>query len=110
MRAGQFRHQITIQMGTTGRDSAGQRTLTWTSGRNTWAAIWPVKGSEYFANQQVQAGITHKIRMRYQTLKNSTIISPQHRIKFGTRYFSIQAPIKPDERDIYLEMMCKEEV
>lgn len=110
MRAGELRHQITIQMATTGRDSVGERTLTWTSGRNTWAAIWPVKGSEYFASQQLQANVTHKIRIRYQTLANSTAIGSNHRIKFGSRYFTINSVINPDERNILLELMCTEEV
>lgn len=111
MRAGELRHSIVIQMATTGRDSYGAATLTWTSGRNTQAAIWPLRGKEYFAAQQVQAGVTHKIRIRYQTLANSTVIGPQHRIKFGSRYFNIiSPPINSDERNIMLEMMCSEEV
>ena len=111
MRAGELRHPITIQMATTGRDSVGARTATWTSGKNAWAAIWPLRGNEYFASQQLQAGITHKIRIRYQTLANGTAISPEHRIKFGSRYFNmISPPINTDERNIMLDMMCREEV
>ncbi len=111
MRAGELRHQITIQMATTGRDSVGERTMTWTSGRNTWAGIWPVRGREYFESQQLQSNITHKIRIRHQTLANGTTISPEHRIKFGTRIFNITTPpINADERNIILDMMCVEEV
>lgn len=110
MRAGDLRHPIMIQMATMTRDSAGQSVRTWTSGKNTQAAIWPLRGSEYFASQQLQAGVTHKIRIRHQTLANSTAIDPKHRIKFGSRYFSINSIINTDERNIMLDMMCTEDV
>ncbi len=110
MRAGELRHPITIQMATTGRDSVGERTMTWTSGRNTWAAIWPLRGEEYFASQQLQAGLTYKVRIRFQTLANGTTISPEHRIKVNSDYLAINSVTNIDERNIMLEMLCTEDI
>ena len=110
MRAGSLRHKITIQKCTIAKNSYGEAVKTWTSGLNTWGAIWPLRGNESFSASQMQAGVTHKVRMRYNTLENSTVINPECRIKYGSRYLSIESVLNPDERSIMLDMMCKEEV
>jgi len=110
MRAGTLRHQITIEKYSTGRDTYGAQTKAWSSGLNTFADIQPLRGSEYFAAQEIQAGISHKVRIRNQTMINSTAINTTHRIKFGSRYLNILSIIKPSERNIMLEMMCSEDV
>ena len=110
MRAGTLRHQITIEKGVESRETDGAAILTWSSGLNTWADIQPLRGDEYFSAQQVQAGVTHKIRIRNNIMIASTIIGPEHRIKFGSRYFGIKAISRPSERDIMLEMLCVEKV
>ena len=111
MRAGRLRHQITIEKQSTTRDSYGEIGGAWTSGLNTWAEIEPLRGSEYFNAQQIQAGVTHEIRMRNQTLAGTTGISSKHRIKFGIRYFNITSVINPYERGgLGLILMCEEKV
>jgi SPP1 family predicted phage head-tail adaptor len=52
---------------------------------------------------QTTSEISHKIRIRYLAS-----VTPKLRIKFGTRYFDIVSVINPDERNEYLEMMCRE--
>lgn len=103
MRAGNLRHKITIQKPTEASDGIGGMTTTWGTFKSVRAAIWPLRGTEYIAAMQVTSEISHKIRIRY--LDN---VTSKMRIKFGTRYFDIQSIINPDERDIYLEMMCRE--
>ena len=103
MRAGTLRHRIVLQVAGEGPDGIGGVTTTWTTFKTVWAAIWPLKGAEYIASMQVTSEITHKIRIRYLSG-----LTPKHRIKWGSRYFDIEAVINPDERNIYFEMMCKE--
>ena len=113
MRAGALRQKIMIQSKSTaiGRDSYGGQVALWSSNRTVWAEVKPLRGSQYFDAQQIQSGVSHKIRMRYTTLAASTMITPGNcRIKWGTRIFNIHASLNPDERDIMLDLMCSEEV
>lgn len=103
MRAGDLRHKITIQSPTETSDGMGGMTTTWSTFKTVRAAIWPLKGAEYIATMQTTSEISHKVRIRYLEA-----LTPKHRIKWGDRYFDIEAIINPDERNIYFEMMCKE--
>jgi len=78
-------------------------TTTWSTFKTVPASIWPLKGAEYITAMQVTSEISHKIRIRYLA-----DLTPKHRIKWGSRYFDIEAIINPDERNIYFEMMCRE--
>ena len=110
MRNGDLRHRITIQTRVITKNSYGENTIAWNDDATYWAAIWPVSAKEYFNAQQVQAGVTHKIRIRYRTLGDGTRINPECRIKYNTRYFGIKSVINPDERNIYLDMLCEESI
>ncbi len=111
MRAGLRRHQITIQKKTTTVDNYGAQSVTWSDDlTNIWAAIMPLRGNEYFANQQVQGAVTHKVVMPYMFLSTSIAIDSNCRVKYGSRYFEILSIINPDERNISLELMCAEAV
>ena len=103
MRAGDLRHEIVLETPTETSDGIGTMTTTWSTFKTVRAAVWPLKGAEYLAAMQTTSEITHKIRIRY--LAN---VTSKLRIKWGSRYFDIQAPINPDERDIYIDMICRE--
>jgi len=103
MRAGDLRHKIVLQEPTETSDGMGGMTTTWSTFKRVWAAIWPLKGAEYLAAMQTTSEMTHKIRIRYMAN-----VTPKLRIKWGSRYFDIQSAINPDERNIYLEMICRE--
>jgi SPP1 family predicted phage head-tail adaptor len=111
MRAGQLRHRITIQSHTSAQDNYGEVDWTWSTGFETWAKISPLRGNQYFNAQQVQANVSHKITLRYQALPNSTDINADNtRLLFGStaRVYNIVSVINPDERNIYLDLMCEE--
>jgi SPP1 family predicted phage head-tail adaptor len=111
MKAGQLRHRITVETKTVGRDGYGEETVSWSSNIGAWAEIRPLKGMQYYAAQQVQSAISHKIIMRYATLSASTAIGAGYcRINHKGRIFHIEHVINSDERNIYLEIMCKEEI
>ena len=103
MRAGELRHKITLQTPTETVDTMGTMTTTWSTFKTVRAAIWPIRGAEYLAARQTTSELTHKVRIRYLA-----DLTPKHRVKWGTRYFDIEAIINPDECNIYYEMMCRE--
>ena len=110
MRAGELRHRITIEKKVRTRDTFGEETVKWSTDVSVYANVMPLRGNQYFASQQLQSGVTHRIRARHFTMGNSTMIQPGYcRISFKDRKFTILSALNPDERNIYLDFMCSEE-
>lgn len=105
MNAGMLRHRIQIQQATETQDSFGAVTQTWTTIATIWASIEAISGREFFDAAQVNAEITHRIRIRYRP-----DITTQMRAAEGTRTFDIQAVLDPDGRRRELVLMVKEAV
>ena len=111
MKAGRLRHWVIIEKKGKTRNSYGEETISWSTNVGAWAAVEPLRGAKYFASMQLQASVSHQVTMRYQTLGNSTEIAPGYcRIKYNSRVLNIISVINPDERNISLELMCKEEL
>ncbi len=68
---------------------------------NTWFWGADLAKQEYFGYHIPTSGAI---------APNEINLNPRHRIKFGTRYFSINSILNPDRRNIMLDMMCTEEV
>lgn len=117
MEAGELRQVIYIQSLPTTQGQFGD-VPGWQEGRDAgaWAnnppsttcawdraSITPISGAERAAGGAVQADTTHKVKMYYRDG-----ISPKNRVKFGTRLFIIQAVINVEERNVELNLMCKE--
>lgn len=104
MNPGKLRHRIEIENYTTTREG-GQKVKTWTNRDTIWAWIRPMSGREVMASQQAVGEITHKVTIRYHAA-----IAVTDRIKFGTRYFDINFIANYDERNEFMEIMCREKV
>ena len=67
--SGKMRHKVTFQRydGTVDQygDVRDDVEANWKDFRSTWAAIDPVSGREFYAAEQSQSEVTHKIRCRY---------------------------------------------
>ena len=106
MRAGQLRHLITVEQKTTTPDGIGGGSEQWSTFAETWAAIWPVSASETVKNMQASGEITHRVRIRF-----IDSVTKDMRITYGSREFEIvQPPINFEERNQYLDILCKEDV
>jgi SPP1 family predicted phage head-tail adaptor len=105
MRIGKLRHKITIQEYSAARDSFGAETEGWNDKASVFASITPISGKEYFASQQLNAEVTTKITIRY--LEG---ITPKMRVVFGDRIFEIVSVLNFEERNVELNLMCKESV
>jgi len=109
MRAGRLRHQVAIQRRTSAESNFGEPADTWTTLATVPAGIEPVSGREYFAAQQVQSEVTHRVAIRY-----FAGISPKDRLVWTdpatgvARYFDIRAVIDQNERHRELQLMCVE--
>lgn len=105
MRIGDLNKRIVLQYQTKTPDGMGGFVVAWVDACTIWAGIWPIS-----ANETIQAGATtmiatHRIRIRYRT-----ILKPYWRVKFGTRYFTINSIINPSEKNEILDLLCKEAV
>ena len=104
MEAGKLRHIIDIQQQSTTQDSYGEAVDTWTNlYSSVYASIEDMKAREFYSGEKLNSEITHKIRIRYKAS-----ILPKMRVKFGTRYFNIETIVNWQERNIFLDIMCKE--
>ena len=111
MRSGSLRHRITIEKTTETRDSVGGVVDSWTDHITTRASIEPLAGREFFQSHETQSETTHRIRMRWQAG-----ITPKMRVKYDdlknnvTRYFDIESVINVKELNREIHLMCKEEL
>jgi SPP1 family predicted phage head-tail adaptor len=86
-------------------DGMGGFTETLNTVHETWAAIWPVSAKETRENMRVEANVSHNIRIRYRSGITHAMI-----VVFGTRIFEINGLINIDERNIWLDMVCNEQL
>ena len=105
MKIGKLRHKITIQEYSATRDSFGAQIEGWNDKASVFASVTPICGKEYFASQQLNAEVTTKITIRYLAG-----ITPKMRVMFGNRIFDILSVLNFEERNIELNLMCKESV
>lgn len=93
-----------------GRDESGHQVEVWVLVANAWAALDPLRGSEYFAAEQAQAETTHRVTMRAQP--GHKVVAHRYRVVFedsaGDRIFDVEQVRDIEERGAYLEMLCRE--
>jgi SPP1 family predicted phage head-tail adaptor len=100
---GDLNKRVTIQHKTRVADGMGGFADTWNDTATVWAAIWPVSASDLIQAAQTTLVVTHRIRIRYRSTFKAA-----WRVKFGNRYFSIISVLNPNEKNEYLDLICKE--
>ena len=65
VRAGLFRHKVTVQERARTFDGAGQPSDTWTTIVTPWASVEPLRGRELMQAREAGIEATHKVRMRW---------------------------------------------
>ena len=108
IRACDMRHKIVFQAGNATDDGGGGLGNPWaspTTVATVSACIEPLKGFERLRAMQLESPVSHKITMRYRSG-----LKPEHRIKFGTRFFNIRSIINLEERNQWLEVFADEGV
>lgn len=108
MNAGMLNKRITIQELTAGsptQDAFGQPSESWTTFFQVWAAVEPIQGREFWAQQQIQSEVTVRIRLRY--LEG---VTTKMRVSYAGKIYSILSVIDPKERHAEMQLMCSEGV
>lgn len=104
LRAGVLNKRVTLQTVGTSADGRGGVSETWSDTVTLWAHVEELSGSETFEAQQIASNLTHRVTLRYRTS-----VTPQQRLKYGTRILKIQSIRNPDQRNEMLELFCSEE-
>lgn len=95
--AGDLDQRLQIQANTPTKDAMGGLVDSWATAATVWGQVLPKDGSgrEYLRGQQVNADVTHVIRMRYYSG-----LTVRHRIlnEGSTRTFNIVQVVNADER------------
>lgn len=105
MRAGDLRHRGTIQEQQRVQIPGGGYETQWVDVVTVWAALEPLRGREQIEAQQLQAKVTHRIRIRYR--RN---VKPAHRMTVGSRVFNFVSVFDKGERCRELEILAEEVV
>ena len=100
---GEYRHKIIIEQKTYAQNDYGEEIDEWVKVIEVYAAIYPISGKEFFAAETASSEVTHKINIRYVPS-----IKPDMRVIFNDRVFHIQSVINFQERNVVLQLMCKE--
>ena len=98
MNPAQLRHRIKFQVQDLEQDKE-----IWNDVLTTWANINPISGREYYQAETVNSDLTHKIRLRYRKG-----ITPDMRVIYNNRIFYIVSVINEYEKNIVLQLMCRE--
>lgn len=105
--AGALRHRVALQKYDGGTDDYGdllrQDDSHWQTMATVWAAVDPVSGREYYAAEQAQSEVTHKVRLRYRAG-----VTPGMRVLLGQRRLYIRSVIDWGERHESLLLMAQE--
>lgn len=106
-RAGERRHQVTLQR-VTGRVAAGEgHQDTWSTYGAVWAAVLPVEASaaERQSANTLQVPVTHLVEIDYRN-----DVRAAHRVVLNGRYLYIRGLQNVDERNVTWQLSCEERV
>lgn len=108
VRGGTLNRSINIQSRTTGKDSFGGQTQTWTTLKTVYALIEALSGSERAAAMSYSTDVSHRVTVRYDALWSDPRAVATYRIQYGTRLFNIEAAMNVDEANKVIELICSE--
>ena len=103
MDIGLLRHKLELHSASSAQNAFGESIETWSSYDTVWGQISPMQGEELFHAQQINAAVTHKILIRYNS--NVTV---EHRVVFDSRTFEINSVLDPEEQNEMLLLHCTE--
>ena len=108
IRARDLRHRVVLEAEAPAPDGGGGQGDPWaaaTTIATLRASITPLSGRERLHAQQLEAGVTHRILLRYRPG-----VTARQRLRFGDRLFNIRAVIDVEERHRWLEILAEEGV
>ena len=96
LRAGSLRHRVRFLRRRDGADDLGQPSVAFDLLFETWAAVQPLSGREFFAAMQHVQNVDTKITIRY--LPNQNVTASDRVAVDGPQggVYDIQAPLVPE--------------
>lgn len=105
--AGQYDQQVRVWKNTPTTNTDGQRVEGPTLWITRWARVTPVNAGERIVAQQMQADITHRVRIRSDTQTRQLTPAMWLKLADGTRLDIVRA-YDVDLRRVELELECKQ--
>jgi SPP1 family predicted phage head-tail adaptor len=103
MRIGKLHHRLTLEAPVETADGGGGAVKNWQLVATLWGQIEPMSGAESSFGEQLEAGGTHRITLRY-----NPAVSPLNRLRFGARIFDILSVLNLDEKNQWFVCQCHE--
>jgi len=101
MRAGELRHQVSVQIKPTGKDEHGNVRTDWTEVAKVWTKKEDLSGRELFAAQAAQSEVTTRFRLRYRK-----DIVPHMRLVLGSTVYKVESVLDRKGTKRELQLMC----
>lgn len=102
-RAGDYRHQVTLQSPPTSTNAFNELTGSWTDEATVWAAIEWGSGRRFLEASQLNSEVQGIVRIRYRSDIDAT-----WRISYKSRTFQIISIANVYERNREMVITCKE--
>ena len=99
-----LRHRLALEEPQLAPDAGGGAAINWVKVADLWGSIEPLSGHESFIEHQTETVLTHKIIIRFRQG-----VLPEMRLVQGSRVFEIISVINEKERDVWLQLECKEQ-
>ena len=105
MRAGALRHRVTFQKLTITQGSRGGTVEAWADHATVWGAVeyTRIGSREFWSARQANSEAQGVVKIRHRT-----DIEPTMRIKYGSKYLHILAPVDHDTKNRELHLLFKE--
>jgi len=105
VRAGMLRHVVIFQRSVETQGVYNQVVSTWTNLLQPRAFIKPLSGAELWVAEHLRNQVSHQVIIRDpRTIR----FDGKDRIIFGTRIFDIISVLNFEERQMHLNILCKE--
>ncbi|OLO40314.1 hypothetical protein BTR23_07445 [Alkalihalophilus pseudofirmus] len=104
MKAGELKDRLIIQTKVKIPDDGGGYEEDWIDGEKVWSKVTPLSGVSLYRAKQMNAEITHEVKLRYRELSKE-----ENRFKYKSdRILEIESMINVDELNEELLVTCKE--
>ena len=100
---GDLIHRFALEAPVRTPDGAGGATITWALAAEVWGSLNAMTGTERPDADRLGGCITHAIWLRHRDG-----LTPDHRLRLGTRRFEIRAILDHTGRQRFLECRCEE--
>ena len=108
MNPGDLRHRVEIQTNTPSLDPNGGEVPSWATTSTVWASVQTLTGRKLEIARQIDAEASVEVKMRYCGSGGSANVTVLNRLLFGTRELEPFLVVNENERNIMLQILCKE--